>query len=98
MVDEFSAFARMPHAGVARRRMSGRVAREALILQRTAHPEIEWVTEIPGPWTDRKICDRRLLGQALTNLLLNAADAVAMRRAWAAVPGEGGEQAGAGAA
>jgi two-component system nitrogen regulation sensor histidine kinase NtrY len=54
------------------------VVREALILQRNARPEIDWQTDIPehGPTAP---CDRRLLGQALTNLLQNAADAVAMR-------------------
>ena len=78
MVDEFSAFARMPQP-VLKVEDIGRVAREALVLQRSARPEIEWVTEIPerGP---TGLCDRRLLGQALTNLLQNAADAVVMRR------------------
>ena len=77
MVDEFSAFARMPQP-VLRPEDVGRVAREALVLQRSARPEIEWTTAIPdrGPWA---LCDRRLLGQALTNLLQNAADAVHMR-------------------
>ncbi len=78
MVDEFSAFARMPQP-VLRPEDVGRIAREALILQRSARPEIAWSTDIPerGPMG---LCDRRLLGQALTNLLQNAADAVAMRR------------------
>ena len=77
MVDEFSAFARMPQP-VIRPEDIGRLAREALILQKNAHPEITWTTEIPerGPIAPG---DRRLLGQALTNLLQNAADAVAMR-------------------
>jgi len=77
MVDEFSAFARMPQP-VLRPEDAGRIAREALVLQRSARPEIVWSTDIPerGPMT---VCDRRLLGQALTNLLQNAADAVAMR-------------------
>jgi two-component system nitrogen regulation sensor histidine kinase NtrY len=77
MVDEFSAFARMPQP-VLKPEDVGRVARETLILQRSARPEIEWVTDIPerGPMGS---CDRRLLGQALTNLLQNAADSVAMR-------------------
>ncbi len=77
MVDEFSAFARMPMP-VLRPEDAGRIAREALILQRSARPEIVWSTEIPerGPMA---LCDRRLVGQALTNLLQNAADAVAMR-------------------
>ena len=77
MVDEFSAFARMPHP-VLRAEDVGRIAREAMVLQRNARPEIDWATDIPerGPMA---LCDRRLLGQALTNLLQNAADAVAMR-------------------
>jgi two-component system nitrogen regulation sensor histidine kinase NtrY len=77
MVDEFSAFARMP-VPVLKREDIGRVVRDALVLQRSAHTEIAWSTEIPerGPMAQ---CDRRLLGQALTNLLVNAADAVAMR-------------------
>jgi two-component system nitrogen regulation sensor histidine kinase NtrY len=77
MVDEFSAFARMPQP-VLKPEDVGRIAREALILQRSARPEIAWVTRIPdaGPLAQ---CDRRLLGQALTNLLQNAADAVAMQ-------------------
>ncbi len=77
MVDEFSAFARMPQP-VIRPADVGRIVREALVLQKTARPEIEWVTSIPerGPIAP---CDSRLLGQALTNLLQNAADAIAMR-------------------
>ena len=77
MVDEFSAFARMPQP-VIRQEDIGRIAREALVLQRNARPEITWTTAIPeqGPMAP---CDRRLFGQALTNLLQNAADAVAMR-------------------
>ena len=77
MVDEFSAFARMPQP-VLKPEDLGRIAREALVLQRSARPEILWETRIPerGPMAR---CDRRLLGQALMNLLQNAADAVAMR-------------------
>ncbi|HET6306564.1 MAG TPA: PAS domain-containing sensor histidine kinase [Rhodopila sp.] len=77
MVDEFSAFARMPQP-VIRPEDLGRIAREVLVLQKTARPGIEWETDIPdrGPVAP---CDRRMLRQALTNLLQNAADAVAMR-------------------
>ncbi|OYV36413.1 MAG: two-component sensor histidine kinase [Rhodospirillales bacterium 20-64-7] len=76
MVDEFSSFARMP-SPVMRTESLERLAREAMVLQRVAHPEIEWQVEIDTPM--RAVCDRRLIGQALTNLLTNAADAVAMR-------------------
>ncbi len=78
MVDEFSAFARMPQPQIKPGDL-GRVVREALVLQRQAHPEITFGTELPdqGPVV---ACDSRLIGQALTNLLQNAADAVAMRQ------------------
>ncbi len=76
MVDEFSTFARMP-APVMRTESLERIAREAMVLQRVAQPQIEWTVQIDAPL--RAICDRRLIGQALTNLLQNAADAVAMR-------------------
>jgi two-component system nitrogen regulation sensor histidine kinase NtrY len=77
MVDEFSAFARMP-LPVMRPEDIGRIAREALVLQKSAHPDIVFTTNIPerGPQAP---CDRRQLGQALTNLLQNAADSIAMR-------------------
>ncbi|NMJ42503.1 PAS domain-containing sensor histidine kinase [Roseomonas sp. JC162] len=77
MVDEFSAFARMPQP-VIRPEDVNQLLREALVLQRDAHPEIAYVTRFADP-APRVPCDRRLIGQALTNLLQNAADAVAMR-------------------
>jgi two-component system, NtrC family, nitrogen regulation sensor histidine kinase NtrY len=85
MVDEFSAFARMPHP-VIKPEDVGRIAREALVLQKTAQPQIAWRTEIPdqGPVVP---CDRNMLRRAVTNLLLNAADAVSMRES---EPGRGG--------
>jgi two-component system nitrogen regulation sensor histidine kinase NtrY len=77
MVDEFSAFARMPQP-VIRAEDVGQIVREALVLQKTARPGIVWQADIPerGPVAP---CDRRMLRQALTNLLQNASDAVAMR-------------------
>jgi two-component system nitrogen regulation sensor histidine kinase NtrY len=77
MVDEFSTFARMP-APAMREESLERIAREAMVLQRVAKPEIDWRVEILSPGL-RAVCDRRLIGQALTNLLQNAADAVTMR-------------------
>jgi two-component system nitrogen regulation sensor histidine kinase NtrY len=78
MVDEFSAFARMPQPAI-RPEDIGRAVREALVLQRAAHPEIGYLTDNIPPRGPVAPCDRRLLGQALTNLLQNAADAIAMR-------------------
>jgi two-component system nitrogen regulation sensor histidine kinase NtrY len=79
MVDEFSAFARMP-VPVLKPEDVGRIVRDALVLQRQAHSDITWATDIPerGPVAR---CDRRLIGQALTNLLQNAADSIASRGA-----------------
>ncbi len=77
MVDEFSSFARMPQP-VMQTEDIGRVLRESMILQRNAHPEITFTTRLPDRGPSAK-CDRRLLGQAMTNLLQNAADAIAMR-------------------
>ncbi|ARW17906.1 sensor histidine kinase YycG [Komagataeibacter europaeus] len=87
MVDEFSAFARMPQP-VMRMEDLSRIVREALILQRNAHPEILYEVHLPdrGPLVQ---CDRRLVGQALTNLLQNAADAIAMRPEVGAAGGDG---------
>ena len=79
MVDEFSAFARMPQP-VIRTEDANQLLREALVLQRDAHPEIAYETAYAEP-PPKVRCDRRLIGQALTNLLQNAADAVAMRAA-----------------
>jgi two-component system nitrogen regulation sensor histidine kinase NtrY len=77
MVDEFSTFARMPQP-VMRPESLERLTREAMVLQRVANRDIEWNVVIDKPL--RASCDRRLIGQALTNLLQNAADAVTMRQ------------------
>jgi two-component system nitrogen regulation sensor histidine kinase NtrY len=83
MVDEFSAFARMPQP-VIKSEDANRLMLEALVLQRNAYPDITYDNHA-GPEGLKLPCDRRLIGQALTNLLQNAADAIAMR--------EGGEAA-----
>lgn len=77
MVDEFSAFARMPQP-VLRPERVDEVVHQAVFLQRQAHPEIEYSVSIP-PALPTILLDRRLIGQALTNLLANAADAIAAR-------------------
>ncbi len=77
MVDEFSAFARMPQPVIKPEDLAQAV-REGLVLQRDAHPDIVYATDLPEA-VPLVPCDRRLLGQAITNLLQNAADAIAMR-------------------
>lgn len=77
MVDEFSSFARMPQP-VMEPHDIARLCREALVLQRHAHSEIIYKTEGLDKPGIMVLCDRRLIGQALTNLLQNAADAITM--------------------
>ncbi|WP_376100461.1 ATP-binding protein [Roseomonas sp. CCTCC AB2023176] len=77
MVDEFSAFARMPQP-VIRPESAVQLARDALVLQRDAHPDIAYELRVPETAVPIR-GDRRLINQALSNLLLNAADAIAMR-------------------
>ena len=74
MVDEFSAFARMPRPEMERENI-GKICREALVLPRSAHPEIKFVSDIPG---DPVMItgDSRQLSQVLTNLIHNAIDAI----------------------
>ncbi|NHN88159.1 HAMP domain-containing protein [Acetobacter sp. LMG 1627] len=77
MVDEFSAFARMPQPRMAPENLSA-IVRDALILQQGAHPEIRYDVRLPAGGGPMLSCDRRQIGQTLTNLLQNAADAIAM--------------------
>ncbi|MGD8810904.1 MAG: PAS domain-containing sensor histidine kinase, partial [Gammaproteobacteria bacterium] len=74
MVDEFSSFARVP-APVIRLENLTDLCRQAVFLQRNAHSEIVFTTELPDEAVYYR-CDGRQLSQALTNLLLNAADAI----------------------
>lgn len=75
MVDEFSSFARMPKP-VFREEDLVDIARQALFLHEVAHPGITFTLETPEQQTVM-ICDRRQLGQALTNIVKNAVEAVA---------------------
>lgn len=74
MVDEFSSFARMPEAVIKSLELN-EIVRQASFLQRIAHPEIEYVLDLPitSVWLE---CDGRLMSQALTNILKNAAEAI----------------------
>jgi two-component system nitrogen regulation sensor histidine kinase NtrY len=83
MVDEFSAFARMPQA-VMRRESLSDLAGQAVFLQRQARTNVRF--DIVKPAEPIFVeCDGRQITQALTNLLQNAIDAIGGR---IADPGE----------
>ncbi|WP_298397173.1 ATP-binding protein [Sphingobium sp.] len=74
IVDEFSSFARMPKP-VFRREAIGDIARHALFLHEVAHPDIRFEYHADAPDLEL-VCDRRQLGQALTNIVKNAVEAI----------------------
>ncbi|MBO9462920.1 PAS domain-containing sensor histidine kinase [Labrenzia sp. R5_0] len=77
MVDEFSSFARMRKPT----KTSGdlrEAVRDAAFMQSVANPEISVTADVPSnPVT--AVFDARLVGQALTNVVKNAAEAVSAR-------------------
>ena len=78
MVDEFSAFARMPAPKFAEADLA-ELLRQGVFAQRVADPATEIVLgDLPQAVT--LSCDARMVGQALTNVLKNAGEAVAARR------------------
>ena len=77
MVDEFSAFARMPKPVMAEENIT-EVVRHAVFLQQVGDPTIMFGVIAP----DEPVlvqCDQRLISQALVNLLKNAGEAVHAR-------------------
>jgi two-component system nitrogen regulation sensor histidine kinase NtrY len=78
MVDEFSNFARMPKPSFHEENVH-EIARQALFLHEVAHPALTFVLE-PPQGDFRLVCDRRQLGQALTNVVKNGVEAIESRR------------------
>ena len=74
MVDEFSSFARMPKP-LFREEAVVDIARQALFLHEVAHPGIRFTLEAPDP-SPLLVCDRRQIGQALTNIVKNGVEAI----------------------
>jgi len=74
MIDEFSSFARMPKP-LFRRENVVEMARHSLFLHEVAHPAIRFSLDAPDP-PPVMVCDRRQIGQALTNIVKNACEAV----------------------
>ena len=75
MVDEFSRFARMPKPVIAGEDVADAV-RQVVFLMRVAHPDIDFDVELPAE-AMRAQFDRRLISQALTNIIKNATEAIA---------------------
>ena len=74
MVDEFSRFARMPKPVMEGEDVADTV-RQAVFLMRVGHPEIDVEAEIKND-PMRAQFDRRLISQALTNIIKNATEAI----------------------
>ena len=74
MVDEFSAFARMPKP-VMELHDIREIVREAVFLFQVSRPEITFELDLPAK-PAIMLSDRRLLTQAVTNLVKNASEAI----------------------
>jgi two-component system nitrogen regulation sensor histidine kinase NtrY len=78
MVDEFSSFARMPSAVLETQDLT-QIIKEATILQRVTASEHEIDIRLPDHPVMVSI-DRRLVSQAVTNLVKNAREAIEARQ------------------
>lgn len=84
MVDEFSEFARMPEPEFRDADLVA-ICHDALVLPRSARPDIDFVAELPtGPAVVP--CDPPQINRVLTNLIQNAIDAVDGRAGGAPLP------------
>ena len=75
MVDEFSSFARMPKAMLDEDDL-GKCVLQVLFLMRVGHPDVSFVEHLPDTPAIVRF-DRRLLTQALTNIMKNATEGIA---------------------
>jgi len=74
MVDEFSSFARMPKPTFGVEDVRD-ILKQAVFLFEVAKPDIEFSVTVPNE-IEPLVCDRRLLSQALTNIVKNAVEAI----------------------
>ncbi len=79
MVDEFSAFARMP-APQLKDVDLGRIVREGVGLQKMAFPQIQFAIDLPQSPVMLRL-DARQVGQAVTNIVKNALESIESRMA-----------------
>jgi two-component system nitrogen regulation sensor histidine kinase NtrY len=75
MVDEFSRFARTPKAEFAADDVADTV-RQVVFLMRVGHADIDFELAVPDEPMHARF-DRRLISQALTNIVKNATEAIA---------------------
>jgi two-component system nitrogen regulation sensor histidine kinase NtrY len=75
MVDEFSRFARTPKAEFAADDV-GDTVRQVVFLMRVGHADIDFDLSVPDQPMQARF-DRRLISQALTNIVKNATEAIA---------------------
>ena len=78
MVDEFSSFARLPKP-VFRSEDVVDLVRQSVFLQEVAHPSIKFSVAVDQLDNRQMHCDRHQIGQAMTNVLKNAVEAVEAR-------------------
>ena len=78
MVDEFSSFARLPKPNF-RQEDAIDLVRQSLFLQEIAHPQVDFALSLDDLDDGTLSCDRHQLGQAMTNVLKNAVEAVETR-------------------
>jgi two-component system, NtrC family, nitrogen regulation sensor histidine kinase NtrY len=74
MVDEFSRFARMPKPVIEGEDVADTV-RQAVFLMKVGHPDLDIVVDLKQDPL-RAQFDRRLISQALTNIIKNATEAI----------------------
>ena len=74
MVDEFSSFARMPKPTFGVEDVRD-ILKQAVFLFEVAKPDIHFSVRTPNE-IEPLVCDRRLLSQALTNIVKNAVEAI----------------------
>jgi two-component system, NtrC family, nitrogen regulation sensor histidine kinase NtrY len=78
MVDEFSSFARMPKPTLASEDIVD-VLRQTLFMMRIAHGSLQFEDNLPEGVVKARF-DRRLVGQAVQNILKNATEGIAARQ------------------
>jgi two-component system, NtrC family, nitrogen regulation sensor histidine kinase NtrY len=76
MVDEFSKFARMPKPVIAAEDVSETI-RQVVFMMRVGHSDIDIEMELAAEAMPARF-DRRLISQALTNIIKNATEAISV--------------------